>query len=186
MPYCTIEEAWGIQPSNDSPINPKVGTNTLNENDKTSRNYSKLIKSNGTNRYLKNKDKLEFNLEEQPIVKPNTEEGTSYSLCNRLVDAEEQFEVKQYTKPQENTVGNTVGNTIGNTVGNTIGNTVGNNTKKTVENFDIDKLIDENNYLKSLLNNKKDNNNNQELILFIVLGIFLIYIFNLFVRIGNK
>ena len=157
MPYCTIEEAWGISLSNDSPINPKVGTNTVGENDRTSRNYQKLQKTNGTNRYLRNKGELNINLDEQPIVTKPIEDNTSYELCKPKVESEENFTIDK------------------------------NNKKDNIEHFNseqINRLMEENLRLKELLN--KGNNNNQELILFIVLGIFLIYLFNLFIRVGNK
>ena len=161
MPYCTIEEAWGISLSDNSPINPKVGTNTVVENDRTSRNYKKLEKTNGTNRYLRNKGELNINLDEQPIVNKSIEDNTSYELCNPKVESEENFTIDKREK--------------------------NNNKKENIEHFNneqINRLLEENMRLKELLN--KDNNNNQELILFIVLGIVLIYLFNLFIRMGNK
>ena len=48
----------------------------------------------------------------------------------------------------------------------------------------INKLLSENKYLKEQL--AKNNNPNSELILFTVMGVFLLYIFELFIRIGKK
>lgn len=179
MPYCTIEEAWGISLSENSPIDPKISSNSVNNNDRTSRNYKKLENSNGSDRYLKNKGSMEINLEEYPIVKPEIkEEKSKYTVCNRLTNnvQEETYNIEEesYNNVRMKNINDNSGNNL------SINNDI-------IENFDmqkINKIIDENKYLKELLN--KNNNPNSELILFIIMGIFLLYIFELFVRIGKK
>ena len=41
MPYCT-KKKQGMSTENNSPVDPKMSSNPINNNDKTSRNYKKL------------------------------------------------------------------------------------------------------------------------------------------------
>ena len=148
MPYCTIEEAWGIPLTDNSTINPKIADNRIENTDKTSRNFEGLPKTNSSERYSRNKGKIDINLDEQPgvnIDKPKKKE--KYSICNHNVPVQEE------------------------------------QIKEGFENK-IDILLKENMFLKEQL--KKGQNNNSELILFCILGIFLIYTFELFIRFGKK
>lgn len=178
MPYCTIEEAWGISPENNSPIDPKIGSNVINNIDKTSRNYTKLENYNGNDRYSRNKGSLEINLDESPIVKTReSKKKKNYDVCannekidngNNPVVMEEQMAGPILNKNNQNIKRSIYNDDV-------------------IENFDlskVNKLLSENKYLKEQLS--KNNNPNSELILFTVMGIFLLYIFELFIRIGKK
>lgn len=177
MPYCTIEEAWGMSTENNSPIDPKIGSNLINNNDKTSRNYKKLENYNGTDRYSRNKNSLEINLEETPTVQRKVEDlKKNYTVCNNN-------ELINNTKPimSEDQMCEPILNKQPKQIKRSIYN------DDVIENFDmsaINKLLSENKYLKEQL--AKNNNPNSELILFTVMGIFLLYIFELFIRIGKK
>ena len=162
MPYCSIEEAWGINLSDNNPLNPDIGTNTIDKKNST-RNYNTLTNMNGTNRYIRNKDNLELTLEDQPIVekekplekpqlRPCKEQRKAQSIERPVVVSEEEV-VEGFTSEK------------------------------------INAILNENNNLKALINkitSEKKNTENQELLLFIVMGVFLIYIFDLFIRMGRK
>ena len=161
MPYCTIEEAWGISPNNNSPINPKIATNRVDNMDRTSRDYKGLENTNSTSRYYKNKEALDINLDEQPIAKES------------IVKAEPSRELCNY-QPSPNAISNADPD---NKESFTVENNVVLNERMTI-------LLKENRQLKALLMNKQSNNS--ELIIFCVMGVFMVYIFELFIRFGKK
>lgn len=161
MPYCTIEEAWGISPNNNSPINPKIATNRVDNMDRASRDYKGLENTNSSSRYYKNKGPLDINLDEQPIAKePIVKAEPSRELCNY--------------QPPPNAICNAEPD---NKEAFTVENNVVLNERMAI-------LLKENRQLKALLMNKQSNNS--ELIIFCVMGIFMVYIFELFIRFGKK